>query len=292
MFVRLVQLYEALGARDVVQIAILAVVLFCFLRFLGRTCGAGSSLSRGLGLVVVIMFLVLQVVMACLDLTELATVLDYLLTSVLIALLVIFQPELRRGLMMLGRSKLWRTWWPTQNFVADPLAEAAVALSRDCIGALIAIQRDINLATYAETGERIDGKCSAPLVRTLFTPHSPLHDGAVIVQKGHIVAAGCQLPLRNHEHHDPLHSALGMRHRAALSLSEETDAVVLVVSEETGRISVAVAGRFEAMSRETLARRLADLLSAHSPRTDSAQRGEPANAPSLTTAAPSLKRPA
>jgi diadenylate cyclase len=263
---RLVQLYEALGTRDVVQIAILAVVLFALLRFLGRTCGAGSSLSRGLGLVVVAIFLVLQVVMACLDLTELATVLDYLLTTVLVALLVIFQPELRRGLVMLGRSKVWRTWWPAQSALADPLADAAVALSRESIGALIAIQRDMNLANYAETGERIDGKCSAALVRTLFTPHSPLHDGAVIVQKGHIVAAGCQLPLRYHEQNgEPFDDTLGMRHRAALTLSEETDAVVLVVSEETGRISVALAGRFESVARENLPRRLADLLSTAAP---------------------------
>lgn len=262
VLVRLAQLYEALGTRDLVQIAILAVVLFVFLRFLGKTCGAGSSLSRGLGLVVVVVFLVLQVVMASLDLPELAAVLDYLLITVVLALLVIFQPELRRGLMMLGRAKVWRTWWPTQNALADLLAEAAIALSRDCIGALVAVQRETNLASYAETGERIDGKCSASLVRTLFTPHSPLHDGAVIIQKGQIVAAGCQLPLRQHEPlSDPAHHSLGMRHRAALSLSEETDAVVLVVSEETGRISIAQGGRFEPVSRENLARRLADLLS-------------------------------
>jgi diadenylate cyclase len=260
---RLAQLYEALGTRDVVQIVILAVVLFVFLRFLGKTCGTGSSLSRGLGLVIMGVFLLLQVVIACLDLPELATVLDYLLTTVLVALLVIFQPELRRGLMMLGRAKVWRTLWPTQHALADLLAEAAVALSRDCIGALIAIQRDTNLASYAETGERIDGKCSSALVRTLFTPHSPLHDGAVIIQKGQIVAAGCQLPLRHPElTHDPLHHSLGMRHRAALSLSDETDAVVLVVSEETGRISLAHAGHFEPVPRENLARRLADLLNA------------------------------
>lgn len=262
MFVRLAQLYEALGTRDVVQIAILSVVLFVLLRFLGKTCGAGSSLSRGLGLVVVGVFLLLQVVMACLDLNELAAVLDYLLLTVLLALLVIFQPELRRGLMMLGRAKVWRTWWPTQNAVAHLLADAAVALSRDSIGALIAIQRETNLSSFAETGERIEGHCSAALVRTLFTPHSPLHDGAVIIQKSQIVAAGCQLPMRNPESlRDPAHPAMGMRHRAALSLSEETDAVVLVVSEETGRISLAHAGHFEAVPRENLARRLADLLS-------------------------------
>jgi diadenylate cyclase len=259
---RLAQLYEALGTRDLVQIAILAVLLFLFLRFLGKISGAGSSLSRGLGLVVVGLFLSLQVVIACLDLTELATVLDYLLTTVLVGLLVIFQPELRRGLVMLGRANVWQGWKPAEHALADPLADAAVALASECVGALVAIQRGINLNSYVETGERIDAACSAPLVRTLFTPKSPLHDGAIIIQQGRIVAAGCQLPLRSPvPGSDPALQALGMRHRAALSLSEETDAIVLVVSEETGRISLALAGKFEAVPRDNLARRLADLLS-------------------------------
>ena len=158
MLSRLAQLYEALGTRDLVQIAILAVLLFVFLRFLGKISGAGSSLSRGLGLVVVGLFLSLQVVIACLDLTELATVLDYLLTTVLVALLVIFQPELRRGLVMLGRANVWHGWKPTEHPLADPLADAAVALASDCIGALVAIQRGINLTSYVETGERIDAR--------------------------------------------------------------------------------------------------------------------------------------
>lgn len=262
MLSRLAQLYEALGTRDLIQIAILGVMLYAFVRFLGKTCGVGSSLGRGLGLVVLGLFLTLQVVIACLDLTELATVLDYVLTTALVAFLVIFQPELRRGLAMLGKAKVWHTWNPTEHPLADPLADAAVALASDCIGALIAIQRGINLSSYAETGQWIDSRCSAFLLRTVFTPKSPLHDGAVIIQEGRITAAGCQLPLRNHvPGSDPAQKALGMRHRAALSLSEETDAVVLVVSEETGRISIARAGKFEAVPRDNLARRLVDLLS-------------------------------
>jgi diadenylate cyclase len=259
---RLAQLYEAVGTRDLVQIAILAVLLFVFLRFMGKTCGAGSSLSRGLGVVVVGLFLSLQVVIACLDLTELAAVLDYLLTTVLVGLLVIFQPELRRGLVMLGRAHVWRAWKPAEFPLADPLADAAVALASERVGALIAIQRGISLASYVDTGERIDAACSASLIRSLFTPRSPLHDGAIIIQGGRIMAAGCQLPMRNPvPGSDSAQLALGMRHRAALSLSEETDAIVLVVSEETGRIAVALAGKFEAMPRDNLARRLVDLLS-------------------------------
>lgn len=261
MFNRLTQLYDSIGTRDVVQIAILAVAVFAVLRFVG-TSGAGSSMGRGLGVVVVALFLVAQIVVASLDLTELGAILDYVLAVAILALVVLFQPEIRRGLIKLGRSRLWHPWTPTRDAIADPLADAAEALSRDGIGALLAIQRETNLAPYVESGEKIDGRISASLIRTLFSPKSPLHDGAVILDKGRIVAAGCQLPMRpHHERADAgQKTAYGMRHRAALALSEETDAIVLVISEETGRISLACAGRFEPVPRENLARRLVDLL--------------------------------
>jgi diadenylate cyclase len=248
------------GTRDLIEIAILAVTIYFVLRFLGKTRGAG--MVRGLGLVVVGLFLVAQVVIASFDLTVLGRVLDYLLTTVLVGLLVIFQPELRRGLMVLGRYRIWR--WFTQLPqipVADKLADAAEAMSRECVGALIVIEREMDLAAYVETGETIDSEVTPALLRCIFSKHSPLHDGAVILCGGRLAAAACQLPLGL----PPEGSAhFGMRHRAALSMSEETDAVLLVVSEETGRISLAVAGRLEPVPRENLSRRLASLLSARS----------------------------
>jgi diadenylate cyclase len=261
---RLVQLYESVGPRDLVQIAILAVVIYAVLHFLGRTCGSSSSLNRGLGLVVVGLFLAAQVIIAALDLTELGHFLDYLLTAVFVGLLVIFQPELRRGLMVLGRTTLWRYLTPNNHPIADRLADAAEALSRDCVGALIAIQREVSLGSFIETGEVIDSQVSAPLIRTVFSPRSPLHDGAIILCNGRLTAAACQLPLNVQDGRATERSGfhMGMRHRAALSLSQETDAVVLVVSEETGRISLAVGGRLEPVPRENLSRRLAALLSA------------------------------
>jgi diadenylate cyclase len=180
-------------------------------------------------------------------------------------LVILFQPEIRRGLIKLGRSRFWQTLTPARHAIADPLADAAEALSRDGIGALIAIQREVDLSPYIESGERIDGKLSAPLMRTLFAPKCPLHDGAVILVRGRIAAAGCQLPMRpQYERVDGVGKpgSFGMRHRAALSLSEETDSIVLVISEETGRISLASGGRFEPVPRENLARRLVDLLQA------------------------------
>jgi diadenylate cyclase len=191
---RLAQLYESVGTRDGVEIAILAVAIYLLLRFLGKTRGAG--LVRGLGLIVVGLFLLAQVVIASFDLTVLGRVLDYLLTTVLVGLLVIFQPELRRGLMVLGRYRILRYFvHEAEHPIADRLADAAEAMSRECVGALIAIEREMALAAYVETGELIDSEVSPTLLRAIFCKRSPLHDGAVILCGGRLAAAACQLPL-------------------------------------------------------------------------------------------------
>jgi diadenylate cyclase len=254
---RLAQGYGSVGARDLVEIAILAAAIYLVLRLLRHS--RGSGVARGLGLVVIGLFLVAQVVIVRFDLSVLGKVLDYLHTALLVGVLVVFQPELRRGLTVLGRYRVMRYLGrEVRHPMADKLADASAALSRECVGALIAIERGVPLAPYAETGERIDGDISAALLRTLFSPNTPLHDGAVVLRHGRIAAAACQLPLGQPPERSAAH--LGMRHRAALALSEETDAVLLVVSEETGRISLAVAGRLEAVPRENLSRRLVDLL--------------------------------
>lgn len=258
---RLAQLYESVGSRDVVEIAILAAVIYLILRLLGKTRGAG--IVRGLGLVVVGLFFVSHVIIARFDLAVLGRVLDYLLTMVLLGLLVIFQPELRRGLMVLGRYRLLKRFAPMRRYpLADRLADAAESMSRESIGALIVIEREMGLAMYAETGEAIDGEVSANLLRAIFSKRSPLHDGAVLLCGGRVAAAACQLPLgQPPESTAGMH--MGMRHRSAVCMSEETDAILLVVSEETGRISLAVSGQLEPVRSEELPRRLADLLSRH-----------------------------
>ncbi len=254
---RLAQIYESMGTRDLIEIAILAAVIYMGLRFLRKS--RGSGMVRGLGLIVIGLFLVAQAAIALFDLTLLGKVLDYLHTTVLVGVLVIFQPELRRGLVVLGRYQVMRYLGRERHDpIADKLADASEAMSRDRVGALIAIEREVPLAPYVETGEHLDGEISPALLRTLFTPNSPLHDGAVILCNGRIAAAACQLPLGQPPDRGQVH--VGMRHRAALGLSEETDAVLLVVSEETGRISLAVAGRLEAVPRENLSRRLVELL--------------------------------
>lgn len=260
--------YESVGTRDLVEIAILTVLIYLLLRFLRTTRGWG--MVRGLGLVVIALFLLAQGVIAVFDLPELGKVLDYLLTTTLAGLLVIFQPELRRGLLLLGRYRVLRYFVQENHPIADRLADAAESLSRECVGALVAIQREISLSQTIESGELIDAEISAPLIRTIFSPRSPLHDGALIICNGRIAAAGCQLPLGQPP--EGISAHVGMRHRAGLGLSEESDAVVLIVSEETGRISLAVAGKLEPVSRENLSRRLVDLLSSSSRSTTSVPR--------------------
>jgi diadenylate cyclase len=252
---RLIHLYESIGVRDLIEVAVLAGVIYLVLRLIGASRGAG--IVRGLGIVVAGAFLLAQVVIASLDLTELSKILDYLLTTALLGLIVIFQPELRRGLLVLGRYPVLRVFGQTQGPLADKLADAAEALSRDFTGALIAIQRSMSLAAYINSGERMDSEVSAELLRAIFNKHSPLHDGAVILAEGRLAAAACQLPLGEAPEGG---GHYGMRHRAAIGLSEETDAVVLVVSEETGRISLAIGGHLEPVSRENLSRRLAAVL--------------------------------
>ncbi len=251
------QLIDSVGTRDLVEIGILTVVLYGILRLLGKLRGPG--VIRLLGLAIVGLILGAQVIIAAFDLTVLANVLEYIMTTSMVGLLVIFQPELRRGLFILGRYQMMRYLGRERHPIADQLADAAEALSRESVGALIAVQRQLSLAPFAETGERINADVSAALIRSLFSPRSPLHDGAVIITQGRVAAAACQLPLGQIP--TPENAHMGMRHRAALCLSEETDAILLVVSEETGRISVGVGGRLEAVPRENLSRRLAALLS-------------------------------
>jgi diadenylate cyclase len=259
---RLTQLYDTAGTRDLVEIIILAVAIFLILRFLGHTRGAG--IVRGLGLIVVGLFLVAQVFIAGFELKVLGRVLDYLLTTVLLGMAIIFQPELRQGLMVLGRSRMLR-WFVAQEEhpYAERLADAAEAMSRECVGALIVIEREMSLTQYIENGQRLDAELSASLLRALFCKRSPLHDGAVIISGGRIAAASCQLPLGQPPEGASLH--MGMRHRSALTMCEETDAILLVVSEETGRVSIGMAGRLEPIPRDTLQARLKLLLEGPAP---------------------------
>src|SRR5262249_8361549 len=149
----------AVGVRDLAEIVILAVAIYAIVRFLNKT--RGSGMIRALALIVVGLFLVAQVIISFLNLVELGKGFDYLLRTVVTAMAVIFRPELARGLMVLGRSRVLRYFVVESYPLADKLADAAEGLSRECIGALVAIQRQADLEPYVETGERIDGEVSS-----------------------------------------------------------------------------------------------------------------------------------
>lgn len=157
---------------------------------------------------------------------------------VAVAFIVIFHPELRKGLARIGGETLFRLG-PRREEVVEEILKGVMALSRRRIGAILAVEGQTSLNSYAESGVALDAVVSSELLQTLFMSGTPLHDGGVVIAQGKVVAAACLFPLSEAPH---LSKTIGTRHRAALGLSEETDAAVIVVSEETGTISTAVRG--------------------------------------------------
>ena len=175
--------------------------------------------------------------------------LDWLLHSVwsqiVLAIVILFQPEIRRALAQVGERRLFRSLSPVEGskFVEETV-KAAVSMANKRIGALIVLERDTDLTTIVEMGTELDAKVTKEILVSIFLPYSPIHDGAAIIRGGRIIAAGCFLPLTLSSN---LSKSLGTRHRAAVGLTEESDAVVVVVSEETGEISVVSNGSIEHM---------------------------------------------
>jgi diadenylate cyclase len=223
--------------KDLLEILVVAAVFYRILVLLAGT--RAIQMLLGLLLLVGIYFL-----SRMLSLDLLRSLLEYLFEFGAIAALVVFQPELRSALAHLGQNRLWHRFFnrleATQ--VAEEIAQAAEDLARAKVGAIIAIEREVGLGEYAETGTPLHARVSAALLNTIFTPYSPIHDGAVIIRGDMIVAAGAILPLTQFPVSD---KSMGTRHRAALGLSEETDALVVVVSEETSQISLAIRGALE-----------------------------------------------
>lgn len=230
--------------KDLVEILLVSAVIYRFLSVLTGT----RALQMLLGLVLLVgIYFAARV----LQLDLLRYLLETFFQFGAIAALVVFQPELRAGLAHLGRNRLLRFFSRLEETkVVEEIAEAAENLSRARVGAIIALEQETGLGEYIETGTALQARVAAPLLETIFSPYSPLHDGAVIIRGDMIVAAGAILPLTQFPVSD---RSLGTRHRAALGLSEETDALVIVVSEETSIISVAQRGQLErGLERETL----------------------------------------
>ncbi|MBP6875896.1 MAG: diadenylate cyclase CdaA [Candidatus Eisenbacteria bacterium] len=220
--------------RDVADILIVA---FLFYRLLILVRGTRAA-QMFIGLVTIV---VLSVLAQWLRLSALNWLLTSLRTVWVIAFIIIFQPELRKALGQIGQSRLFHRFVGVEEFAyLSEVQNAVERASRKGLGALIVLERNVGLKNYIETGTQVDATVSAELLETIFTPPSPLHDGAVILRGSQIVAAGCILPLSDNP---DLDRTLGTRHRAAVGLTEETDAIVLVVSEETRLISMAEGGQ-------------------------------------------------
>lgn len=220
------------------EFLLIGAVVYSVLRFLHGTRGA--RLLQGVLFLVIAGFLVVRVLAEAFAWTRISILYQYFVMGVFLTTLVAFQPELRRGLMRLGETRWLRRYLGTREAMVEPILQAVAKLASKKIGALIAVQREGGLGAVAETGTRLDAVLSSDLLETIFWPGTALHDMGVIVAENQVVAAGCQFPLAESEEVD---RALGSRHRAAVGLSHESDALVIVVSEETGTISVAESGR-------------------------------------------------
>ena len=233
------------------EILILSAILYYLYLYLRGTHGA--RILIGLGLV----FLSLTFISQLLDLAVLGWLLKSFSVFLAIALVVIFQPELRRALNELGSHRFFTTALQRREEIEE-ITDAVFDLSSKGFGALIALERDIGLDSVAESGVEIDADFSKELLLTIFHPKTVLHDGGVIVSSDRIVAAGCIFPLTQR---DDLDRTIGLRHRAGLGLSEESDTVAIVVSEESGQVSICHSGAIERnLNVERFRKRLSQLL--------------------------------
>ncbi len=222
----------------IAELAIIWLIVYLIVRFLQGTRGARAI--RGLVVILIIATVIIQVFGREDTFQRLAFLYRSSLGFFALALVVVFQPELRRALVRLGEASLFRGRTGLRKArVIEELLKSVSYASRNKIGLLVAIERQVGLKGLIESGQRIDGIVSAELLNTIFWPGSALHDMGVVIQGDRVVSAGVQFPLAEGEQYS---SELGSRHRAAIGLSQEVDALIVVVSEETGTISVAERG--------------------------------------------------
>ncbi len=223
-------------SKAIIEVALIFGALLVIFYFVRGTKGAG--MLKGLGVALVVLFTLVYFLANELGLETINFALDGIVIWAVIALVIIFQPEIRRTLTKLGQNPLWLSERKGSAALIREISDAALWLAERRFGAIVAIEGEVGLNNFAEGGVEIDGQVSAQLLKSIFFPDSALHDGAVIIQDGRISAASCFLPLSD----NPASADFGSRHRAALGLCEETDALVLVVSEEKGTIRIASGG--------------------------------------------------
>ena len=239
------------GWRSAFEILLLSVVIYYgYLYFRGTR---GAKVLTGLAII----FLTLTLISTLLNLVVIGWIVRSLSAFLALASVVIFQPELRRALAEVGGHPIFSLTSEKRETVHD-IAEAVTQLANKQFGALIAVERDTSIRVYEETGVAMDAEFSVELMLTLFHPKAALHDGGVIVRNGRVAAAACIFPVSQRE---TLDRSLGLRHRAGLGITEESDAVAIVVSEETGGISICHRRRIERnFTPETFRQRIAEIL--------------------------------
>lgn len=248
--------FIALHWRHAIEMIILWVIIYNTYRYFRATRGA-RIFTALIGI-----YIAMTLLSEWLDLTVIGWLLKYVSVFLAITLVIIFQPELRRALAELGSHRFFSSMnEKTRARFADHLIEIVETLSRKRVGALIAIERGIDLKQYLETGTEMDCQLTPEIVYTVFHSGTTLHDGGMVVRvtDERIAGAGCVFPLNQRELSD---QSIGLRHRAAMGITEESDAIALVVSEETGAISIAIAGKLERdLEDDELKERLNGLLS-------------------------------
>ena len=228
----------------IVELFLIGLIVWWVTRFLRGTRGA--RLVKGMVLLLACLYIIIIRLLprnwgnVTLEWGRLEFLFGKFLLFSLVAAMVAFQPELRRALIQIGQTRFFQPGIDEVEQLVDALVNSIGYLGRNKIGALIAVERTVGLGALVESGTTIDSEATSALLNTIFYPGSVLHDMGVIISNGRVAAAGCQFPLAESEDVDP---SLGSRHRAALGLAQESDSVVLVVSEETGRFSLACEGQ-------------------------------------------------
>jgi uncharacterized protein (TIGR00159 family) len=221
--------------QDGIDIGIVAYLVYRLLQMLQGS----RAMQMIVGLAVVLLAYVLS---RAFGLLTLNWVLDNFLGSIILVIIVIFQSDIRRALTQFGTTPLFSTTERTEQRSEDlteEVAQAVTSLADRHIGGLIVLEREVGLNEYMEIGTRLDARVSRELLESVFLPHSPIHDGALVIQKGRVTAVRCLLPLSTNP---SLKKTMGTRHRAAIGVTEETDAVAIVVSEQEGTIALVVGG--------------------------------------------------
>jgi diadenylate cyclase len=240
--------------QDMVDVILMSIIIYRLLLIIKGTKAAHMLIGLGL-------LLMASLLSGYFELYTVDWMIQSFWAQIVIAIIILFQPEIRRALAQMGEAQIFKNLTSAEELKSlDEIVRATVSLANKKIGALIAIERDTSLKDFVEMGTPLDARVTKEILLSIFHPTSPIHDGAVVIKGNRIVAAGCFLPITMGP---DISKSLGTRHRAGLGLSEETDAVIVVVSEETGMVSMAIHGKFDThLDMGTLRDILTDLFTA------------------------------